>query len=37
METFTMFEKVQLEGQPEAMELDMGSTMLVMSEGVYQK
>ena len=32
-----MFVKVQLEGQPEAMELDMGSTMPVMSEGVYQE
>ena len=29
--------KVHLEGQPVAMELDMGSTMPVMSEGVYQE
>lgn len=37
MKTLTMFVKGHLEGQPVAMELDMGSTMPVMSEGVYQE
>ena len=37
METFTTFLKVHLEGQPVAMELDMGSTMPVMRKRVYQE